>query len=159
MYVPAPRAQASNASLILWPYVFASSVVLVNLLVAMFADTYARIKARSEIEFKFQKYGRIFMYLNLYTELPPPFNLPHLLAKLLCGAVSGLPDTVCSNESTSSQQHGYQERYLNLQKETAANDLQVIAMELRKEIRILSASAVEQEERIQAVSAKVGEQI
>ena len=50
---------------VLFVYLTTASIVLVNLLVAMFADTYATIKANSELEFRFQKYNRIFLYQRI----------------------------------------------------------------------------------------------
>ena len=38
---------------VMWLYILISSVVLVNLLVAMFSDTYARIKESSELEYTY----------------------------------------------------------------------------------------------------------
>jgi len=84
------------APIIMWMYVGISSVILVNLLVAMFSDTYSRIKANSELEFKFQKYVRIFQYLYVMHPVPPPFNMPivlygffRLLLEQVCGVRSG----------------------------------------------------------------------
>ena len=47
---------------ILFMYALVSSIVLVNLLVAMFSDTYATVKSNSEIEFRFQKKYMVFLY-------------------------------------------------------------------------------------------------
>ena len=43
------------SSPILWLYALISGVVLVNLLVAMFADTYTRVLSASEMEYRYQK--------------------------------------------------------------------------------------------------------
>ena len=38
---------------VMWLYILIASIVLVNLLVAMFADTYTRIKESSELEYTY----------------------------------------------------------------------------------------------------------
>ena len=64
------------ASPLLWIYTLTSSVVLVNLLVAMFAETYARVLSDAEQEHRYQKAVRIFMHRHAMHDVPPPFNLP-----------------------------------------------------------------------------------
>ena len=65
----------NGGPLAMWLYIFLSSIVMVNLLVAMFAETYTRVKDNSEIEYRFQKCLRIFTYRHVAHSLPPPFNL------------------------------------------------------------------------------------
>ena len=68
------------------------SIVLVNLLVAMFADTYARVKMAAEKEYHFVRYKRIFEHKHILHPCPPPLNIPfaifgickHHLAKFDC---------------------------------------------------------------------------
>ena len=57
--------------------------MLVNLLVAMFTDTYNKVFNNSEIEYKYQKYARIFLYKNVAHRIPPPFNVFILLPQLM----------------------------------------------------------------------------
>ena len=44
----------NGGALAMWCYIFLASIVMVNLLVAMFSDTYTKIKANSEIEYRRQ---------------------------------------------------------------------------------------------------------
>ena len=58
-----------------WLYVFISSVIMVNLLVAMFADTYVGVKESADYEAQAARYRKIFelrrrcaiSYFTLYT--------------------------------------------------------------------------------------------
>ena len=47
---------SSMSGWLIWIYVLIGSIVLVNLLVAMFADTYARVKEASELEYMYSRY-------------------------------------------------------------------------------------------------------
>jgi len=64
---------------LMWVYVLIANIVLVNMLIAMFADTYARIKTNALQEYHFQHYMYIFEYQHLVHAVPPPFNFPLLL--------------------------------------------------------------------------------
>ena len=64
---------------LMWVYVLIANVVLVNMLIAMFAETYTRIKKNAEIEYRYQHYLHIFEYQHVVHHLPPPFNAPLLL--------------------------------------------------------------------------------
>jgi hypothetical protein len=64
-------------------YVLISSVILVNLLVAMFSDTYSRVLEQAEEEFRYQRYQRMYTAQNVWAPSPPPFSLPSNLLKLL----------------------------------------------------------------------------
>ena len=66
-------------ALVLWTYILIGSVSLVNLLVAMFADTFARVKENSEREYVYLKYMRLFEYRNVLLRLPPVLNAPVIL--------------------------------------------------------------------------------
>ena len=48
----------------------------------MFSETYTRVKLNAEVEFYFQICSSLFLHLNVYSPLPPPFNLPSLIYKL-----------------------------------------------------------------------------
>ena len=63
---------------LMWVYVLIANVVLVNMLIAMFAETYTRIKQNAETEYRFQHYLHIFEYQHVVHHLPPPFNAPLL---------------------------------------------------------------------------------
>ena len=64
---------------VLFVYLTTASIVLVNLLVAMFADTYATIKANSELEFRFQKVRAPPVPIDRHTVAParPTLPTPH----------------------------------------------------------------------------------
>ena len=73
---------ASMAGWLMWTYVLIGSIVLVNLLVAMFADTYNRVKEASEQEYTYMRYKRIFEYRHILLTLPPPFSTPIALFEI-----------------------------------------------------------------------------
>lgn len=66
-------------AMVLWTYILIGSVSLVNLLVAMFADTFQRVKDNSEREYVYLKYMRLFEYRNVLLRLPPVINAPFIL--------------------------------------------------------------------------------
>ncbi|KAL1504852.1 hypothetical protein AB1Y20_008623 [Prymnesium parvum] len=70
---------SSATGWVIWIYVLISSIVLVNLLVAMFADTFARVKTAAEKEFHFVRYKRIFEHKHIVHACPPPLNMPFIL--------------------------------------------------------------------------------
>ena len=57
----------------MWIYVLLSSVVLVNLLVAMFSDTYPKVVEQAGKEFRYQ---RMYSAQDVWAPTPPPFSLP-----------------------------------------------------------------------------------
>lgn len=59
------------------------SLAQVNLLIAMFSDTYSRIIKEALTEYHFQRYLHVFEYQHVIHAIPPPFNLPLLLLELL----------------------------------------------------------------------------
>jgi hypothetical protein len=67
---------------LMWIYTLIATVVLVNLLVAMFSDTYSRIKENSETEYCHLRYVFVFSYRYLTDPIPPPLNLPFSLWRL-----------------------------------------------------------------------------
>ena len=85
------------ASPLLWMYTLVSSIVLTNLLVAMFADTYARVLASSEVEHRYQKAVRIFQHQHAMHTVPPPFNLPLLAASALRRLAARLGTWCCAH--------------------------------------------------------------
>lgn len=72
-----------GTSALMWLYLLISSVILVNLLVAMFSDTYSRVLEQSEEEFRYQRYQRMYTAQNVWAPIPPPFSLPSNALKLL----------------------------------------------------------------------------
>jgi len=72
---------------LMWIYVLLSSVVLVNLLVAMFSDTYTKVVEQAEKEFRYQRYQRMYSAQNVWDPIPPPFSLPINALKLFRAAM------------------------------------------------------------------------
>jgi len=67
--------QATNIGVFLISvYSLISQVMLVNLLIAMMGDTYSNVKANSDKEWKFYRYGLITEFMST-SPYPPPFNL------------------------------------------------------------------------------------
>ena len=73
----------SGTGWLIWTYSMVASVILVNLLVAMMADTYARVSESAQSMYIHQRYNRIFAYRHLHTTVPPPFNLPWVVFDVL----------------------------------------------------------------------------
>jgi len=92
--ITAGHSFVAMALLVLW--ILVSSVTLVNLLIAMFSDTYRCIKDNQMIIWKFQRYQLLTEYRKSF--LPPPFSFLHYFIRLIkkcCGRVSKkgvLPD-------------------------------------------------------------------
>ena len=74
------------------------NVVLVNLLIAMFADTYARIKGNAEVEYHYQRFLPIFEHNHVISAIPPPFSLPLLLTKLIAEIGASLRRYLCHQD-------------------------------------------------------------
>jgi len=64
---------------LMWFYVLIANIVLVNMLIAMFSETYTRIKRHAIQEYHYQHYLYIFEYQHCVHAVPPPFNFPLLL--------------------------------------------------------------------------------
>jgi len=71
----------------LWLYIVVSNVVLVNLLIAMMGDTYARVKENSDAEWKIGRLRSLLEATRQMHPVPPPFNLPLNLIHIIrnCG--------------------------------------------------------------------------
>jgi len=65
-----------------WVYSFVQCIGMVNLLVAMFADTYNRVQATSAVEYNFLKCHRMFLHRDVLKSVPPPINFPIVLFEL-----------------------------------------------------------------------------
>ena len=81
-------------SAMLWLYMLLSSVGLVNLLVAMFADTYNKISEEAENEYVFLRCTRLFEFKDSVLPLPPVLNLPIILRDIAIGLYN-MRETVC----------------------------------------------------------------
>ena len=71
------------ADLWMWAYFFFCGVVLVNLLIAMMADTYSRVKETAAVEALSARYRRIFEHRRLMLVVPPPLNAPYVVLGLV----------------------------------------------------------------------------
>ncbi|XP_067928929.1 serine/threonine-protein phosphatase 6 regulatory ankyrin repeat subunit B-like [Watersipora subatra] len=56
-------------------YLIVTIIVLINLLIAMMSDTYQRIQAQSDTEWKFGR-AKLIRNMNKTSSTPPPINLP-----------------------------------------------------------------------------------
>ncbi|OWA53387.1 Ankyrin-3 [Hypsibius exemplaris] len=85
LQIPKPETSPSFALsviLILFGiYMMVTMVVLVNLLIAMLSDTYQRIKARSDLEWKFIR-AKIIINMEKTPISPPPINILTLTVTL-----------------------------------------------------------------------------
>ena len=84
-------------SALLWSYMLLSSVGLVNLLVAMFADTYNKISEEAENEYVFLRCTRLFEFKDSVLPLPPVLNLPIIFRDIAIG-ICNARQTVCFNQ-------------------------------------------------------------
>ena len=76
------------AILTLWLYVLFVNVTLVNLLIAMFSDTYGRVSVNARKEYAFKRYMSLHIYQNIMVTTPPPLNAPYIIwlgVRRLCG--------------------------------------------------------------------------
>ena len=92
---PDLEQQTWLASPLLWIQSLTCTIVLVNMLVAMFTDTYERVIAEAETEHLFLNAQRAFQHNHAMHVVPPPFNLPILaVADLgrLCACLKKKPE-------------------------------------------------------------------
>ena len=72
------------ASVLIWVYCLVGNIVLVNMLIAMFADTYTKIASQSEIEYFFLRSTHLYEYQSsAVLSVPPVLNLPLILMAVL----------------------------------------------------------------------------
>ena len=84
-------------SVMMWCYLLLSSVALVNLLVAMFADTYNKISEEAENEYVFLRCKRLFEFKDTVLPLPPVLNLPIIFRDIAIG-LCNMRNTICYNQ-------------------------------------------------------------
>ena len=142
---------------LMWVYVLIANVVLVNMLIAMFAETYARIKRNAFIEYRYQHYLHIFEYQYVVHAIPPPFNFPLLIldtCSRMCSSresrrnlgrmnlddgyendpTYGPPNGMSLHEGMPIM-HKYVQRYLKFHTElSAATSNQGIAMRIERDL-------------------------
>lgn len=73
---------------VMWVYLLLSNVLLSNLLIAMFADTFTSVKENAENEYHFRHYRHVFDYIHTHHTLPPPLGAP-LIAPAVCSNTPG----------------------------------------------------------------------
>ncbi len=66
-------------------YALVANILLVNLLIAMFSDTYQRYATGRAAEYAYRKCVQLYVQRHIALTIPPPFNLPIVLYDLLCG--------------------------------------------------------------------------
>jgi len=69
----------SVSAAVLFFYLLLVHVALINLLIAMFADTYGRVKRHAEIEYSVKTYQSTHIYMHVLLRVPPPLNIPVVL--------------------------------------------------------------------------------
>ena len=81
---PSPERYSWLASILIWVYCLVGNIVLVNMLIAMFADTYTKIASQSEIEYFFLRSTHLYEYQSsAVLSVPPVLNLPLILMAVL----------------------------------------------------------------------------
>merc|ERR1740130_2017156 len=73
----------------MWLYIFTSSIVLVNLLIAMFSKTYNRVSSLAEQEYQHMFFDKVQEHQHVLLALPPVLNLPYVwfdLVRMTCGS-------------------------------------------------------------------------
>ena len=74
----------------MWLYCLVAQVILVNLLVAIYADQYTKVLESADAESAKMRLSSIFNYRAVLLAVPPPFNLPLTLYYLFAGEQIGL---------------------------------------------------------------------
>ncbi|XP_059366352.1 serine/threonine-protein phosphatase 6 regulatory ankyrin repeat subunit B-like [Carassius carassius] len=90
-----PAAMEFLAKMVFSVYLVVTSIVLINLLIAMMSDTYQRIQAQSDMEWKF---GRAILIRDMSRKsgIPSPFNLFYSI-NLLCKRAGKSCSVECPN--------------------------------------------------------------
>ena len=81
------------ADIWMWIYAFFTTVVMVNLLVAMMANTYEVVKENAQAEALSARYRRIFEHRRLMLVVPLPFNMLYVIVTLLLNLCKQLMGT------------------------------------------------------------------
>jgi len=79
-------------SVLVWLYSFIGAIVLVNLLIASFADTFMRVKQQSEVEAIYADCLRLFAFRDVLLAVPPVLNAPIIIYdffQLACSKTTG----------------------------------------------------------------------
>jgi len=85
-----PGQHSATSGVALFLVTMVTNVALVNLLVALFADTYMNVAAQAEEENSLAFHTTLFRHTHVHTVMPPPLNAPSVLWYLgtqLCAAL------------------------------------------------------------------------
>ncbi|XP_071964472.1 short transient receptor potential channel 3-like [Antedon mediterranea] len=114
-----------------------SIIVLLNLLIAMMSDTYAKIENDADIEWKFARSKLWLEYFDMDKVVPPPFNLlprPHKIAQFLKSRLSSEGEKDMNFEKNQKHSLHYEttiaelvKRYHSDQEDEKEDPAQVIA--------------------------------
>lgn len=74
-----PSSYSAVSAPVAYVYLFISCIVMVNLLVAMFADTFQRVQGSSEVEYVFIECERMFEFRDVVRSTPPVLNVPFIV--------------------------------------------------------------------------------
>lgn len=78
-----PMQYDTVASVFMWLYLFTSSIILVNLLIAMFAETFNRVNLSAEQEFQHMFFDKVQEHQHVLLAIPPVLNLPYVWFDML----------------------------------------------------------------------------
>jgi len=67
----------------MWLYIFCTSIVLVNLLIAMFSETFNRVASSASEEYQHMFFDKVQEHQHVLLALPPVLNLPYAWFDLL----------------------------------------------------------------------------
>ena len=128
-------------------YVLISTVVLVNLLVAMFADTYTRIQSSAEKEYRLQKTARTYLYRNVVLAMPPPLNFPYVFCALMFtgvverAAAEAAYADACDDDMAVSEGRSrlYMEAFLKRMADEESSTMEAMVQRIREDdLRLLA---------------------
>ncbi|XP_071807493.1 uncharacterized protein [Asterias amurensis] len=110
-----PAFTAILIKIVFGTYLIVTLIVLINLLIAMMSDTYQRIQAQSDVEWKFGR-AKLIRKMNKSSATPAPLNIFTKLATY-CKAAYKHKGKVCSAQARD---------YINDNEEDAASDARSI---------------------------------
>ena len=90
------------ASVVLWIYLFLSAIILVNLLVAQFSDTFQKVQKFAEQEYIFLSFDRLSDYTHVFLAQPPVLSVPYILLYLTSLGLQWLCNQCCCLAQTSA---------------------------------------------------------
>merc|ERR1719453_916049 len=82
-----------------------SNVLLVNLLIAMMAETYSQVKENADLEWKYGRVASVLEAIERTHWLPPPFSLPLIAYKFARWAVLTKVCAVINHTDSEVERH------------------------------------------------------